>query len=207
MNFSCFPVELHHHILCLAEPEDLIALRKARHKVPLLLTCLLTSSLFLSQTCKYFLALTQEPHLWTAVHDRMRHSYPLSCSPSEFAALAVSQSERLLVRASRTEKRFTTSKRKIQHRIVPNGQTRRIVSLVALSFLSERYLLSVDDTTVVCVWDIWELSSSAEVPSFPCARLTLVEWRFVTYSMSFDHSTLYIILSKGARYAVSSWCV
>jgi hypothetical protein len=158
------------------------------------------------QTSKCFFALTHEARLWTTVYDRMRHTHPLGCSQSEFAALAPWQSERLLVRASKTEKLFQTFRGDAQHHIFPDGQTRKIGPLVALSFLSERFLLSVDDTTVVYVWDISKLGSPAETPAFPCARLTLVGWSFVTHSMSTDHSTLYVVLVKGARY-VFAMCV
>ena len=136
----------------------------------------------------------------------MRYTHPLGCSQSEFAALAPWQSERLLVRASKTEKLFQTFRGHVQHHIFPDGQTRKIGPLVALSFLSERFLLSVDNTTVVYVWDTSKLGSPADAPAFPFARLTLVGWDFVTHSMSIDHSTLYVVLVKGARY-VFTMCV
>ncbi|KAG8215083.1 hypothetical protein J3R82DRAFT_8504 [Butyriboletus roseoflavus] len=129
----------------------------------------------------------------------MRNTHPLSCSQSEFAALAASQSERFLVRTSRTDKLLKTYREDTQYRIIPNGQAHKSGPLSALSFLSERFLLSVDKATVVCVWDMSKLEPSAETVAFPCSRLTLVDWCFVTHRMSFDHSTLYIILSKGAR--------
>ncbi|KAI9573848.1 hypothetical protein HD554DRAFT_559784 [Boletus coccyginus] len=77
MNFNCFPVELHHQVVCFMDPEDILALRK---------------------TSKYFLALTHKPHLWTSVYHRMRQTHPLSYSQSEFAALSSCKSERLLYR-------------------------------------------------------------------------------------------------------------
>ncbi|KAF8548855.1 hypothetical protein OG21DRAFT_669641 [Imleria badia] len=180
MSFNCFPVELHHQILCFMDPEDLLALRK---------------------TSKYFLALTHEPRLWTSVYYHIRQTHALGCSQSEFAALTPCQSERLLVRASKTQRVFQTFREHPQRHIFPSGQTRKLGPLAALSFLSERFLLSVDETTVVYVWDISNAGSAVdeEAPSFPRARLTLVGWKFLTYSMSNDHSTLYVVLSKGAR--------
>jgi hypothetical protein len=35
MVFNCFPVELHHQIVSFMDPEDILALRKAIHKLPL----------------------------------------------------------------------------------------------------------------------------------------------------------------------------
>ncbi|KAG9309441.1 hypothetical protein JVU11DRAFT_10410 [Chiua virens] len=177
IHLNRIPVELLLQILYSLNPEDVLALR---------------------QTCKYFVALTREPRLWTTIYSRVLETHPLGCSQSEFAALSPSQSERLLVRASKTEKRFQTS-RDIRHHITPHGQMRKETPLVALAFLSERLLLSVDDTTVVYVWDISKLGSSEEQPSFPCARLTLVGWKFEVYSVSADLSTLYIILVKDTR--------
>lgn len=136
----------------------------------------------------------------------MRETHPLSCSQTEFASLSTWQSERLLVRASKTEKLFQTLREHSQHHIVPDGQTRKTGPLTALSFLSERFILSVDDTTVVYVWDMSKLALSADAPSFPCARLTLVGWHFVTYSMTTDQSTLYVVLVKSARYVVAGVC-
>ncbi|KAI9573847.1 hypothetical protein HD554DRAFT_2053152 [Boletus coccyginus] len=182
MNFNCLPVELHHQVLSFMDPEDILALRK---------------------TSKYFLALTHESRLWTSVYDRMRQTHPLSYSQSEFAALSSCKSERLLVGASKTEKLLQTFREHAQHRIFkfPAGRTRKTISrLAALFFVSERFLLSVDDTTAVYVWDMSELGASvAEAPALPCARLALARWRFVTYSMTIDHSVLYVILERGTR--------
>lgn len=142
------------------------------------------------------------------MYHHIRQTHPLCCSRSEFAALTPWQSERLLVQASRTKRVFQTFREYPQHRILPSGQTRKLGPLAALSFLSERFLLSVDETTVVYVWDISKLASSEDenAPSFPRARLTLVGWNFLTYSMTIDRSTLYVVLSKGARYVVMT-CV
>ena len=156
------------------------------------------------QTSKHFHALMHEPRPWTAVYYRMRETHPLSCSKNEFAALPPWQSERLLVRASKTEKMFSSFRESAQHHLVPSGQTLKIGPVVALSFLSERFLLSVDDTTMVYVWNMSKLSS-AEAPAFPCARLALVGWKFLAYSTSSDHSTLNVALSKAARYVVALW--
>ena len=132
----------------------------------------------------------------------MRQTHPLNCSKNEFAALSPWQSERLLVRASKTEKVFSSFRENVQHRIIPSGQTLKIGPVVALSFLSERFLLSADDTTMVYVWDMSKLSS-AEAPAFPCARLTLVGWNFLTYNLSSDLSTLNVVLSKVDRYVIA----
>ena len=112
------------------------------------------------------------------------------------------QSERLLVRASKTDKMFSSFRENAQHRIIPSGQMPKIGCLAALSFPSERFLLSADDTTVVYVWDMSKLSS-VDAPAFPCARLTLVGWNFLTYSLSSDHSTLNVVLSKVSRYIIA----
>ena len=128
----------------------------------------------------------------------IRQTHPLGCSQREFTALTPWQSECLLVRASKTKKVFQTFREHPQHRISSNGQ---MGQLAALSFLSERFLFSADNTTKVYVWDISKLGQSASANphaiSFPCVRLTLVTWNVLTYGMSIDHSTLYVVIFRG----------
>jgi len=130
----------------------------------------------------------------------MRQTHPLSCSQSEFAALSSCKSEHLLVKASKTEKLFQTFREHAPYRIFNERTMRRPM---VLSFLSGRFLLSVDYMTEVNVWDMLRLGPSSEAPNFPCAHLpALTSREFVTYSMTTDHSTLFVVFQAHTKYVI-----
>ncbi|KIJ65184.1 hypothetical protein HYDPIDRAFT_111077 [Hydnomerulius pinastri MD-312] len=175
--FSTLPVELLHQLAGFLDIPDILTLR---------------------QTCKYFFALSKDRSLWIALFNRLREEQPLPCSRSELGAMSVTEIERALWMALKVEKSFLVP-RECTQSIDDSGKHGVRGSLSGLSFVLDRYLLSADNTMVISLWDITELSSSPTGISYPCARLSLPSWVLLAHTLSFDKSTLYVAVSRHDR--------
>lgn len=147
------------------------------------------------QTCKHFLVLTQERELWSMMFTRLRTIQALPCSRTEFATMSSQQAERVVFAASKVEACFLTLERIVHHipvikQLFPSTNA-STYSCRVLSFISDRFLLSVGDNVVI-IWDMSMLpSSSSTVASTPWAHFTLPNLLGHVY----DHSTLYIAVA------------
>jgi hypothetical protein len=160
---------------------------------------------YIYQTCKPFSLLCEERSLWTALFNRMMATQPLHCSQSEIEAMSVPDIELALFAAFQVEKSFLMP-RQYMKRIMPSSNADE-GSLRYLSFVRDRFLLSVDHTMAISLWDIPEHSSSTMVPSHPCARVSLPSWHLLTHSLSIDRSTLYIAVTQAKRSVILDSCV
>ncbi|KAF8449349.1 hypothetical protein L210DRAFT_2660735 [Boletus edulis BED1] len=151
------PVELYHQIIIFLDVRDVFALRR---------------------TCKHFFALTQERSLWSMMFTRLRATQALPCSRTEFTAMSFSQAERVLLTTSKVEASFLHLRERLAHHIPAVKQPYSSMSASAcswrvLTFISDRFILSVDMTAVM-IWDTMTLaSSSPAVATSPWAHFTL----------------------------------
>lgn len=189
-----FPVELYHEIILFLDINDVLALRMATNLSRIRLT---SSTDPIYQTCKYFLALTQERCIWSMMFTRMRATQALPCSRTEFMAMSSLQAERVLFAAYKVEASFLELRnRSAQH--IPiivkqpySSMNPPTCSWRVLKFVSDRFLLSVDDIAVI-IWDTSKLaSSSSAIASPPWAHFTLSN--IIGYADCY--STLYIAIA------------
>ncbi|KIJ05769.1 hypothetical protein PAXINDRAFT_103643, partial [Paxillus involutus ATCC 200175] len=129
----------------------------------------------------------------------MRATQPLPCSRSEIEAMSVPEIERALLAAFQVEKSFLMPRQYMKHIMPSSNVDVDEASLCYLSFVRDRFLLSADNTMVISLWEISELSSSTVVPSYPCARVSLPSWGLLAHSLSTDRSTLYIAVTQLQR--------
>ncbi|KAF8834880.1 hypothetical protein BDN67DRAFT_975679 [Paxillus ammoniavirescens] len=111
--------------------------------------------------------------------------------------MSVPEIERVLLTAFQVEKSFLVPREHMKH-IMPSSNADK-ASLRYLSFVRDCFVLSADNTMVISLWEISELSSSTMVPSYPCARVSLPAWDLLTHSLSTDRSTLYIAVTRLQR--------
>ncbi|KAH0836449.1 hypothetical protein J3R83DRAFT_8056 [Lanmaoa asiatica] len=178
------PVELFHQIILFLGIKDILALRKAINLSP----C--TPDI-------YLLVLTQEPGIWFMLFTRLRATQALPCSRTEFVAMSSPQAERVLLAASKVEASFLELGGRIPYHIPAVKQPYSSMhastcSWRVLTFVSDRFILSVDNNAVI-IWDTSTIASSSPVvASSPWAHFTLSH--LIGYADCF--STLYIAISR-----------
>lgn len=142
---------------------------------------------------------------------RLRDTQALPCSRAEFTAMSFPQAERVLVVASKIEASFLQLRERIAHQIPAivqpySSMNAATCSWRVLTFISDRFILSVD-TAMVIIWDTATLaSSSPAVVTSPWAHFTLSN--VLGYV---DHySTLYLAIARvhadHQRYVVLDLC-
>lgn len=125
---------------------------------------------------------------------RLRATQALPCSRTEFMAMSSPQAERVLFAACKVEASFLGLREHIIHRVPAMKQPYPSMnaSWLVLTFISDRFLLSVDNNAVI-IWDSSTLASSSPgVVSSPWAHFTLSH--FLGYAVC--HSTLYIAIAR-----------
>ena len=142
---------------------------------------------------------------------RLRATQALPCSRTEFAAMSSPQAERALFAASKVEASFIELREHVTQVPGPVRQSHSsrntsTGSWRVLAFISDRFLLSVNNKAVI-IWDSSTLvSSSPAVAPTPWARFTLSN--FLGYAVCY--STLYIAIAGGhgghRRSVISDTC-
>jgi hypothetical protein len=129
------------------------------------------------------------------IFTRLRATQALPCSRTEFTAMSSPKAERVLFAACKVEASFLERRAHIIRHVpcMKQHNTSMNASWHVLTFISDRFLLSVDDSLVV-IWDSSTLasSSSSGVASPPWAYFALT--RFLGYTVY--NSTLYIAIAR-----------